>query len=117
MPVKINTPNGAWSDTTPTLGGNTYTIEYRYNERDEDDPHWRIDIYLADGTLLIGGIRLVPNLPLLSEYVLDDFRHGDLICVRMLKTDRQPVRDNVGKGKEYTLCYFTGTELYNLSIE
>lgn len=110
MPVKIPVPDASWGEVTVPLGGETYDITYRYVERDPEDPHWRMDIYQGTTTVMVG-IKLVADSPLIGIYALDDFRHGEILCQKMLSTNDTPGRGNVGIGKEYELVYYSLEEL------
>ena len=110
MPLKIPVPDAAWSEVTVPLGGQTYDITYRFNERDPDHPFWVMDIF-KESVPVLTGIKLVSNSPLIGYLGLDGFRHGELICQRMLSTTKEPGRDNVGSGKEYELVYYSAGEI------
>lgn len=110
MAIKIAIPDAAWSESSPSLGGITYDITFRFNDRDIEDPHWRMDIRRGSVDIRLG-VKVVPYLLLLDRYTLDDFNHGDIICVRS-KSDYSPVgRDNFGIGKAYELIYLTNQEI------
>jgi hypothetical protein len=107
MALTIDTPTAPWADQSLTLGGKKYTFTYSYNERDS---RWRLDISLA-GAAVISGVKVMENQFLLGRYILPDFDHGDIVCVRF-EDDGNPVgRDNLGLGKPYVLQYYTNDEL------
>ena len=110
MALTIDTPTAAWSEQNLTIDGKKYTFTYSYNERDS---RWRFDISLA-GSVVISGVKVMENQFLLGMYVLPDFDHGDIVCVRF-EDDGLPVgRDNLGLGKPYSLQYYTNDELETL---
>lgn len=107
MALTIDTPTAAWAEQSLTLNGKKYLFTYSFNERDE---RWRFDISLA-GTVVIPGVKVMENQFFLQHYVLPDFDHGDLVCVRF-EEDGKPVgRDNLGLGKPYVLQYYTNEEI------
>lgn len=107
MPVSIPTPNTANTKQSITLGGKEYEFTQKFNERDS---RWRLSISLS-GEVIISGIKLVENRRLLSRYILSDFDHGDLFCMRRKSTSEDVGRNNLGIGKEYELIYLTNEEL------
>lgn len=110
MPLIIDTPSSSWSQQDVTLGGKKYTFVYKYNSRDE---RWRLSISIG-GTEIISSVKVMENQLLLGRYILPDFDHGDLACVRS-EDDGKPVgKDNLGAGKPYELLYFTNEELAEL---
>ena len=110
MSLTIDTPTAAWAEQDLTLDGKKYVFTYSFNERDS---RWRFDVTLA-GTAVISGVKIMENQFLLGHYVLADFDHGDIACVRF-EEDGLPVgRDNLGLTKPYSLVYFTNDELAEL---
>lgn len=107
MALSLPVPNSSWSSQNITLGGLDYTFEFSFNSRDD---RWRFDIYLEDEPVILG-IKIMENQFFLRNYILPDFDHGDIVCVRS-KDDGSPVgRDNLGQGKPYELIYFGTNEL------
>lgn len=109
MAIFIPTPEYAYSEVDVTLGGQSYTIEYTFNDIDES---WRMSLYTGEGELIIAGIKIMPNALLLRKHALEEFAHGDIACVRLSpNTRRPPTFENLGFEKEYTLVYYTNEEL------
>lgn len=108
--ILINVPNSPWSESRMSLGGIYYRFVFRYNSVDE---RWRMDIYLSDGTPVIEGVKIMgENESLLGRYILDNFDHGDIFCMRA-KNDGLPAgRYNLGIGLSYELVYTPYSELY-----
>jgi hypothetical protein len=52
-----------------TLEGNSYNLEFLYNERME---LYTLTMYSADGSLLVAGHAVVPNYPIFGDYALPD---------------------------------------------
>lgn len=110
MPLKINIPESAWSEQSVSLSGINYRFVFTFNGRDE---RWRLSIYIGN-TAVIEGVKILENQALLSQYLLDDFNHGELFCIR-LKKDGLPVgRNNFGLGKAYELIYYSNEEILNV---
>ena len=101
MPLSIPVPNNAHSKQTITLGGRQYQFTTSFNQRDLG---WRLDIN-TENEPVISGLKLVENTKLLSNYILPDFSHGELFCIRRKSTSDPVGRDNLGIGKEYELIY------------
>lgn len=109
MPVIIDTPTTS-SNTRQdiVLAGITYTFKYKYNSRDKGI---RLFIYL-NGEPLILGLKLMPNQLLLTQYLLPNFAHGDLACIRVKGQPDTPLTlGTLGIGREYELMYFTNEEI------
>ncbi len=108
--LSINIPDSADADQNITLGGLDYKFTTRYNTRDS---RWRLSISRQDVSV-IDGIKIMKNQDLLNGYLLAEFSHGTLFCLR-LKDDNLPVgRDNLGIDKAYELIYATNLEVENL---
>lgn len=52
-----------------TLEGNSYNLEFVYNNRME---LYTLSLFTADGEALVRGQAVVPNFPLLKDYVIDE---------------------------------------------
>jgi len=110
MPLTLNVPNTAHSLQTVSLGGIDYDITYTYNTRDS---RWRMDIS-KQGVVVKSGIKIMENQSLLGRYLLSNFEHGDIFCVRVEKDSSNVGRDNLGLDKAYELVYYTNEELSQL---
>ena len=108
MPLEVIVPSPAWTTQDITLGGFKYNFIYSFNERDN---RWRIDIYNVDNTPVITGVKIMENQSLLERYILEDFNHGDIYCLRIHETPDPVGRDNLGPGLAYSLFYFTNEEI------
>ncbi len=107
MPTLLKGPSNAWETQEVSLAGLNYTFEYKFNTRDE---RWRLSIYLEGNPVKVG-IKIMENQDLLSRYIIEDFSHGTLICLRM-KDDGLPVGfSNLGIDLPYTILYYTNEEL------
>ena len=112
MALEVVVPNtAAWTTQDITLSGVKYDFVYEYNTRDS---RWRFDIYSTSGSPVITGVKIMENQSLLSRYLLPDFDHGDIFCVRVLETSDPVGRDNLGSGLAYSLFYLTTAEIAEL---
>jgi hypothetical protein len=107
MPLLIDIPDNAWSSQNVSLGGSTYRLELKYNNRDS---RWRLSLSQG-GVSILTGVALMENQNLLYRYDLDLFNHGTLQCNRVKKDGKLLGRDNLGVGKSYELTYYSFTEL------
>lgn len=113
MAIKIPVPTTSWASSLVTLGGKEYDLTFSFNSYDQ---RWRFDLYQA-GDPVILGVTIIESQSLLSKYILDDFSHGDIYCVRFLDSIEPAGRDNLGFNKPYELVYLTNTEILELTIE
>ena len=112
MAFKIPVPNtSTWVDEYLVLGGQEYKFTFTLNTRDS---RMRMDIVLGD-TPVISGVKIVESQGLVSRYLLEDFDHGEIFCVRTQKTDEPAGFGNLGIGLPYELVYFSNEEISELS--
>jgi len=108
MSIEIPVPTLSFSEINVTLGGISYNIIFRGNERDE---RLYFDIYTED-TLVKAGVKVMENQSLLYRYLLDDFPNGDILCLsRSGNSEGIATLSNIGLGKAYGLFYLTNEEL------
>jgi len=109
----IPVPASAWSEVEVNLDGLLYTIEYKFNERDN---RWRMSIYY-DGQPEITGIKIMENQSFVHNYKLPNLI-GDIYCVATEITTKPAQFDNLGFGKTYELLYVTPEDLeFILSLD
>jgi len=108
MAIEIPVPDLSVSEINITLSGISYNFVFRENSRESGRLY--LDIYIND-SLLKGGIKIMENQALIARYVLDDFLHGELFCLRKTNTLNEVVRSNIGLSKDYGLYYLTNEEL------
>jgi hypothetical protein len=97
------TADAAYSQTT-ALSGQDYQLDFDYVGR--DGTHL-LNLSRDDGTLLIGGLALLPGRPLLQGFVSDDRPPGDLLVI----SDRDiPELGDFGSGAA-VLAYLTDEDL------
>lgn len=105
--LTINNPVKAASTQTITLSGITYEFSYYYNSRNER-------MYLSisvGGESVVSNIKIVESSDLLGRYILNNFDHGTIICVRNGCTTKPATLGNIGVGLCYSLLYLTNDEL------
>tara|TARA_R110002012_G_C11480576_1_gene594985 strand:+ start:16 stop:348 length:333 start_codon:yes stop_codon:yes gene_type:complete len=108
MPQNIPIPTGARDKYNVVLGAASYDIEFKFNTR---DGRWYFDLYREGGTPVKLGVKIMENQSLLLRYSLDNFL-GDIVCMRMANRSSSGVgRDNLGVGEDYSLLYFSESEL------
>lgn len=88
-----------------TMNGTLYKFYFSWNERQEI---WQLSISDSDDNLLIGGLRLVPEIDLLAKYRVSvpALPPGMLIVVDKMSDleTAEIARDDFGK--RYLLGYF-----------
>jgi len=102
IPIK-NSPNHT---IFIDLDAITYKLEFLYNSVAN---FWSMSIYDDDDNLLIAGVKIIPNYPLLTQYVNSSLPQGEIIC-EVSNTTEQITRDTFVK-QEATLLYITESEL------
>lgn len=112
MAVVISTPETAWTSQEIALGGIIYDFTYTYNKRDQ---RWRLTISLDD-TIIIAGVKIIENQSLFSRYILPNFNHGDIYCIRFKEDGKDVGLNNLGVDKAYSLVYFSNEELSALGV-
>ncbi len=111
MPLTLETPTTANEELETSLAGIVYKFKYSFNTRDQ---RWRLSIYRENAPVILG-IKIVENVSLLSQYILDDFDHGDIFCIRSKDDGKDVGLDNLGIGEAYELIYFSNEELQQLT--
>jgi hypothetical protein len=99
--VKIPfTTDFPWWDQEVVIDNNTYTLEFKYNERND---YWSMSIYDRLQTLIIAGIRLTVGINLIARYALPEAPQGELLLVNI---DKSYIRaDSQAIGKQSLLFY------------
>ena len=107
--IKLNFQAGFPSQSTDfSIGTNTFTARVKWNERFS---FWSLSLYRRESELIIGGIRLVPQAPLLSVLKLDEF-DGDFFFLPNNNEGKEP--DFEAFSGAYSLVYFTKGEINEL---
>lgn len=84
------------------LDGTDYLFEFRYNQREDC---WYFDLSLTDGTLLVAGIKVVCNRPLLRKFVDTRLPPGTLIALSNTTDASPPGLEELGEDRRVTLIY------------
>lgn len=101
MSTRYEIPLTAENQTfTTTLAGINYGMTLRWNDQ---ILAWVLDIYDANGNLLIGGIALVTGIDLLAPYAYMNFG-GTLTVASDNNADAIPTQTNLGSMSH---LYFT----------
>lgn len=91
------------------LDGADYTLEFRYSPRAS---RYYLNLYDVNEVLLVAGLKLVPNVPLLQYYrYRDGMPQGELIVAALGADGSPPVLGELGLNLRCELTYFTATEL------
>ena len=83
-----------------------YKLGFKYNTR---SLFWAMDVYDDADNLLLAGIKIVPNYPLIFSHKVAGLPAGDFLCEISDKQSRV-VRDSFSSGKA-NLLYLTQDEL------
>lgn len=91
------------------LDSKIYKLGFKYNTV---GLFWTMDIYTEDETLLLAGIKIVPNYALLFSHINANLPDGDFIC-EVSDINSRIIRDSFSSGKA-KLLYLTQNELETL---
>ena len=106
MSVIIPTQEFAsWSQTT-RLDDVDYLLTFSWNGREET---WQLTFAKPDGTILLAGLKLVPDFELISRFALEDFPVGYLILSDTTGKSEYPTRENLST--RYALIYYSEDDL------
>lgn len=84
------------------LEGNSYFLKFEYNER---AALYFLSLSDADNNLVVGGVALVPNYPILLDYALP-LLSGFIWMEEIPQILTQPYKEFPDKlSQYYTLCY------------
>lgn len=103
----INNSNSAYSEQRVSLGGNVYTLVFKFNVRNNA---WYFSILDGSGTTsYLDGIQIKPNQNLTGRYA-DSGVVGNIWCLRVKAEDSPLSLDNLGKEGVYRLAWATDKE-------
>ena len=103
----INNSSSAYSEQRVSLGGNVYTLVFKFNVRNSG---WYLSILDSSGTTpYLQGLQIKPNQNLTGRYT-DSGLVGDIWCLRVKAEDSPLSLDNLGKDKVYRLVWVTDKE-------
>lgn len=110
MPSLIPTfPDPNYQITT-NLDGTLYQLAFRYSGR--EGCYW-VDLALQDGTLLVGGKKVVCYASLFARHRYNPLvPQGHIVCIPAAGgSDEPPGLGQLGIGLPYVLQYFTFAEV------
>lgn len=104
--LPLNSTYPAYSETV-TLEGVRVVLAIRWNYRGQ---YWSMDISSAGGTLIVGGIKLVPGAEFLGPHAQKPgLPPGNMILLDTLNESGKPTRENIAT--RFRLCYITEAEV------
>ena len=105
----LTAPAGPDSTQRVRLDGREYVLRWRWVQRAS---RWALDLSSADGTLLVGGIRVAPNVPLLRDVRAGrpEMPPGELLVVDPRRSPRVPGLDGLGSDTS-RIVYLTEAEV------
>lgn len=108
--VRIPTLQGVPYQTQRTrLDGRDFLLDFSWNMRAE---RWALDLYDDTDTILVGGILLVTNRPLLRFCKWDPrVPQGDLRVIDVSSDGSPPGFYDLALGQRCELVYFGATDL------
>ena len=105
IPIKDN-PNHT---ILIALDSKIYKLYFLFNTGFE---FWTMDIYTEDELLILSGVKIVANYPLIFSHINSELPSGDFIC-EISDTESRIVRNSFSTGKA-KLLYLTKDELQTL---
>ena len=75
------------------LEGVIYTFRFKLNYREN---RWTMDISDELGVLIVGGVAIVTNFPLLKQYKNRALPPGNMICLDLSDSGAEPIGDVFG---------------------
>lgn len=90
------------------LDGRDYTLRFAWNQREE---RWYLTILDDEDTVLLAGLKLIANWPLLRHYHSDPrVPPGELAAMDLTEGGGTPPGlDDLGQGKRCELTYYAVT--------
>jgi hypothetical protein len=112
VPTSFDTETPYYRQST-TLEGREYQLEFRYSKREDA---WYLSFYKLEAdqsrTPLATGIKIVPNIDLLSRFVrADRLPPGELRAFPQGSSAAIPQLSELGAGKRVELVYFESSEV------
>lgn len=106
--IRIPVPDIAYSTVLINMGGETFALTFRFNER---MGRWKVDISKADGTVVRNGITLIEGALPTAHLNLDELSTGSIGVFQVEATDERASRNNLGIDKAFELVYIDSSEL------
>jgi len=103
------TPDVPYYRQKTNLEGRDFILEFSYNQRIE---RWYLAIYDEAETVLLQGLKLMTNRPLLRHYHYDKrLPPGELMPIAQDGSHEPPTLSELGPGKRVELCYLESADL------
>lgn len=93
---------------TTVLDGTDYLFEFRHNQREDC---WYLSVSLTDGTLLVAGVKVVSDRPLLTRFADVRLPPGMLVAFANTSDKSPPKLAELGEDRRVTLIYYPKDEL------
>jgi len=106
MPIIVPIKNDENHQITITLDNEVFKLRFLYSDLNDS---WCFDIYNQDNDPLLTNIRLVPNFPLIKQYVNTGLPKGDFVCDGNINT-ASITRDSFSKNG-FQILYLTEAEI------
>ena len=105
----IPTDSDPYYSIRSRLDGKDYGLSFAWNDREE---RWYLSIYDDADNLLLAGIKLIANWPLLRNYHADpNVPPGELMVVDQTRDGTPPGLKELGENARCVLCYQEVTAL------
>ena len=98
----------AQSSQTVTLEGRVYKLTFTLNTRDQS---WSLTVAEQDGTPIVSGIKLLPQLDLLSRHKDPRLPPGILTTVDVVDGDKAARPTKSQLGTKLVLVYWTEADI------
>lgn len=92
-----------------------YVLRWRWLTRSS---RWALDVLGADGTLLAGGISVVPMFPLLDAFrgARPEMPPGELMILDLRRSPQMPTLEGLGRAPSQ-IVYFDAADLSAIDAE
>lgn len=109
MAIRLAAPSGPDATQTVSLEGRRFRLRWRWLQL---LARWALDVLSPDGTLLAGGLAVVPNLDLFADCRggRPEFPLGALFVVDSRELPQAPGLETLG-GTNAQIVYLDSTEL------
>lgn len=109
MPLEITIAslNAVWSESV-ALDGNVYRMKFEWNTRTQS---WAFDFATIDGTVIIAGIKVLPQINLLARHKDVRLPKGYLYAFDEIEGDHAERPTKSQLGNKLKLYYITQAEV------
>ena len=109
MPIIIPVKDNPNQQLTITLDNTVYNLRLLYNSLVDS---WTLDVNDDNNNPILSNLALVPNFPLIKNYVEAGQPKGDFVCNGDIKKTK--IIRNSFKDKDFQLLYVTEAEIATL---